>query len=152
VDQSTEARLARALDAADAAEVRAVIARLAQLADTDTDDFEEYLSLWAEDAVTVHPTDTAHGHAEILARSRELRRRAVQGPGTDSMHVITTQWVRVEGDEATSRSYWLFYGRAGEPSPELRAMGAYDDTLVRTAGGWKLRRRLVSHGVDPART
>jgi hypothetical protein len=72
----------------------------------------------------------------------------VQGPGTDSMHVNTTHWVRIEGDVATSRSYWLFYGRASQRSPELRAMGAYDDTLVRTPAGWKLRQRLVSHGVE----
>jgi ketosteroid isomerase-like protein len=130
---------------ADGSNVRNVIARLAQLADSDGDDFTEYLSLWAEDAVTVHPTDTARGHGEILARSQELRRRGVQGPGTDTLHLITTQWVRVEGDLATSRSYWLFYGDTSA-KPDLRAMGSYQDTLVRRDDGWKLSRREVSHG------
>src|SRR5436190_2006265 len=98
MNSETEQRLLRA---ADESEIRGVIARVAQLADTDTDDFEEYLSLWAADAVTIHPTDTAHGHGEILTRSRELRERKVQGPGTDTQHVSTTQWVRVDGDVAT---------------------------------------------------
>ena len=39
---------------ADELEVRNVIARVAQLADSDSDDFTAYLSLWADDAVTVH--------------------------------------------------------------------------------------------------
>jgi uncharacterized protein (TIGR02246 family) len=146
MDSATESRL---LLAADQAEIRNVIARLAQLADTDTDDFEEYLSLWSPDAVTVHPTDTAHGRDEILSRSLDLRARGVQGPGTDSQHVSTTQWVRVDGDTATSVSYWLFYGQASQPAPQLRAMGSYHDTLTRHDDGWKLSRRQVSHGQLP---
>jgi ketosteroid isomerase-like protein len=136
---------AEAARAADAAAVRNVVARVAQLADSDSDDFEAYLALWADDAVTVHPTDTARGHAEILARSVDLRRRGVQGPGTDTMHVSTTQFVEVTGDSARCVSYWLFYGRASG-TPELRAMGRYDDALVRRPDGWKLWRRQVSHG------
>jgi ketosteroid isomerase-like protein len=147
VDRTTEQRLERA---ADQAEVRNVIARLAQLADIDTDDFEEYLSLWAPDAVTVHPTDTAHGHAEILRRSVDLRRRGVQGPGTDTQHLSTTQWVHVDGDVADSVSYWLFYGGVSSEAPTVRAMGTYHDTLTRFDDGWKLSRRLVSHGQLPA--
>lgn len=131
--------------AADESAVRNVVARVAQLADSDTDDFEAYLALWADDAVTEHPTDTARGHAEILARSVDLRRRGVQGPGTDTVHVSTTQYVEVDGDEARCTSYWLFYGNASA-TPELRAMGRYDDTLVRRPDGWKLWRRHVSHG------
>jgi len=143
MNYETEERLARA---ADEAEVRNVIARVAQLADIDTDDFTEYLSLWSSDAVTIHPTDTARGHGEILTRSRDLRAKGVQGPGTDSQHVSTTQWVRIDGDVATSVSYWLFYGNASQPSPQLRAMGTYRDTLTRHRDGWKLSRREVSHG------
>ena len=131
---------------ADESAVRNVVARVAQLADSDTDDFEAYLALWAADAITVHPTDTARGHAEILARSVDLRRRGVQGPGTDTLHVSTTQWVEVEGDEARCTSYWLFYGNT-TGRPELLAMGRYDDVLVRRLEGWKLWRRQVSHGI-----
>jgi ketosteroid isomerase-like protein len=130
---------------ADESAVRNVVARVAQLADSDTDDFEAYLALWADDAVTVHPTDTARGHAEILARSVDLRRRGVQGPGTDTLHVSTTQWVDVDGDEARCTSYWLFYGNASG-KPDLLAMGRYDDVLVRRPDGWKLSRRHVGHG------
>jgi ketosteroid isomerase-like protein len=144
MDEATEARLLRA---ADETEIRNVIARLAQLADTDTDDFVEYLSLWAEDAVTIHPTDTAKGHQAIFDRSTELRRIGTQGPGTDTMHVNTTQWVKVDGDVARSRSYWLFYGNVSGHEPYVRAMGSYEDTLVRTPNGWKLARREVTHGV-----
>jgi ketosteroid isomerase-like protein len=138
----------RAARAADEAEIRNVVARVAQLADSDSDDFTEYLALWDAEAVTIHPTDTARGHDEIFARSVDLRRRGVQGPGTDSLHVSTTQWVKVDGDSATCRSYWLFYGNASG-TPELRAMGTYHDTLVRRPDGWKLARREVGHGAEP---
>jgi ketosteroid isomerase-like protein len=129
---------------ADEAEIRNVIAGLAHLADADSDDFEAYLSLWADDATTIHPEDQAHGHAEILERSRDLRRRRIQGPGTNTVHVNTTQWVRLDSsDVATSESYWQFYGSMNERPPKLLAMGLYRDTLHRTPSGWKVYRREV---------
>ena len=57
------------------------------------------------------------------------------------------QWVNVDGDVARSRSYWLFYGNVSAHGPVLRAMGSYEDTLVRTPSGWKVARREVTHGV-----
>jgi 3-phenylpropionate/cinnamic acid dioxygenase small subunit len=84
---------------------------------------------------------------EILRRSQDLRARKVQGPGTNTLHVITTTWVRsIEGDEAHVDSYWHFYGGVDQTSPTLLSMGRYDDLLRRTPGGWKLHRRLCTHG------
>jgi 3-phenylpropionate/cinnamic acid dioxygenase small subunit len=133
--------------AVDEAAIRNVIAKLAQMADADTDDFTEYLTCWTEDATTEHPTDAAHGHEEIRQRSLNLRAQGVQGPGANTLHVITTTWVRsVEGDEAHADSYWHFYGGCDQPLPTMRAMGRYDDLLRRTPDGWKMHHRICTHG------
>lgn len=131
----------------DESEIRNVVAKLAHMADADADDFGEYLSLWTEDATTIHPEDIAHGHEQILIRSRNLRERRVQGPGTNTLHLITTLWVRsIEGDDAYVDSYWQFYGDVDGPSPKLLSMGRYDDLLRRTPEGWKMHRRICTRG------
>ncbi len=136
---------------ADAA-IRNVLARIAQLADTG--DLDEYLTLFADDAVWAMPDNPAvgmvanekRGHVEIRAGAEERRASGLQGPGTDSRHVLTTISVDVESDDhATVRSYFMFYGSTST-QPVLRTMGQYDDVLVRGANGWQLQHRVITVG------
>ena len=99
------------------AEIRSLLARIAQLADTG--DLDEYLTLFTDDAVWAMPDNPAvgmvanekQGHAEIRAGAEERRASGLQGPGTDSRHVLTTIAVDVESDDrATARSYFMFFG------------------------------------------
>ena len=62
--------------------------------------------------------------------AREERRASgLQGPGTESRHVLTTIAVDVESDDrATARSYFMFFGSTST-TPTLRTMGQYDDVL-----------------------
>jgi ketosteroid isomerase-like protein len=131
-------------------EIRNLLARLAQLADAGQVD--EYLGLLTDDVVWAMPASPhldlpaseRRGHAEIAAGIRERAAAGLQGPGTGTMHVVTTTSVRLDGeDAATSHSSFLFYG-PGPSGPALRSMGRYHDTFRRTAGGWKLSRRTVS--------
>jgi 3-phenylpropionate/cinnamic acid dioxygenase small subunit len=134
------------------AEIRTVLARIAQLADTG--DLEEYLTLFTEDAVWGMPDNPAvgmtanekKGHAEILAGAQERRASGLQGPGTESRHVLTTIAIDVESeDRATARSYFLFFDSTSS-TPTLRTMGQYDDELVKGERGWQLARRRITVG------
>jgi 3-phenylpropionate/cinnamic acid dioxygenase small subunit len=134
------------------AEIRTVLARIAQLADTG--DLEEYLTLFTEDAVWGMPDNPAvgmtanekKGHAEILAGAQERRASGLQGPGTESRHVLTTIAIDVESeDRATARSYFMFFDSTST-TPALRTMGQYDDVLVKGERGWQLARRRITVG------
>ena len=134
------------------AEIRTVLARIAQLADTG--DLDEYVTLFTDDAVWAMPDNPTlgmpasekRGIADIRAGAEERRAGGVQGPGTNTRHVLTTTAVFVESDDrATARSYFQFYGSTTS-QPVLRNMGQYDDVLVRGAQGWQLAHRTITFG------
>jgi 3-phenylpropionate/cinnamic acid dioxygenase small subunit len=141
------------MTAADAdAEIRSLLARIAQLADTG--DLDEYLTLFADDAVWAMPDNPSlgmpasekRGIGEIRAGAEERRAGGVQGPGTNTRHVLTTTAVFVESDDrATARSYFMFFGSTAS-QPVLRNMGQYDDVLVRGERGWQLAHRTITFG------
>ncbi len=134
------------------AEVRSLLARIAQLADGG--ELDEYISQFTDDAVWAMPANplmgmdasTRRGHDEILAGVRERRGSGVQGPGTNTRHVITTTAVQVQdADHATARSYYLFFGDT-TTTPTLRTMGQYDDVFVRGEHCWQLAHRTITVG------
>jgi uncharacterized protein (TIGR02246 family) len=136
---------------ADDAEIRTLLARLAHLADSG--DLEAYLGLFTDDAAWVIPAIPQTGVAaserrgveEIAAGVRERREAGVQGPGSHTMHVVTTTAVDVQGDEAVAASTWLFLADTTS-APRVQAAGRYRDTLRRTADGWRLARREITAG------
>ena len=136
----------------DELEIRNLLAALAQLADRGT--VEEYLDLFAPDAVWVVPAIPQTGVAATELRGvdaigagvRERRAAGVQGPGTDTAHVVTTTVVRFEGDDtAVATSTWLFLTGTAT-TPRLQGVGRYTDTLGRTDAGWRLCRREIALG------
>lgn len=123
--------------------IRNLVARLAMLADDG--DLGEYAGLFADDALWEMPGNSIQGRDNLLAGAIERRSAGTVGPGSDTRHVITTQAVAVDGDEAISDAYWQFWvNTATEPSIAL--FGTYRDRLVRTDGGWKLAHRTISYG------
>ena len=134
------------------AEIRTLLARIAQLADTG--DLDEYLTCFTDDAVWAMPDNPAvgmkanakRGHAEIRQGAEERRASGLQGPGTDSRHVLSTVAIALESDvRATARSYFMFYGTTST-TPTLRTMGQYDDVLVKGEHGWQLAHRTITVG------
>jgi uncharacterized protein (TIGR02246 family) len=132
--------------------IRTVLARIAQLADQG--DLDEYVSLFTEDAVWGMPDNPSvgmlanekRGHAEIRAGAEERRASGLQGPGTNTRHVLTTIAVTLESDtRATVRSYFLFVVDTAT-TPSIRTMGQYDDVLVKQDGSWKLAHRTITPG------
>jgi len=152
VDPAIDSALLRRV--ADELEIRNVIARLAQLADTVPDeDLGDYMAMLTEDACwvvvadTVVPAQERRGQAEILAGVRERRAAGIQGPGTHQRHVVSTQVVEFESeDTAQSRCYCQTFQETDTSRPVPSLTVEYHDTLVRTAAGWKLRRRELIPG------
>ena len=68
------------------------------------------------------------------------------GPLDDSQHIISNHEVRIDGDTATSRCYLhaQHVRGAAEGGPNYIVAGRYEDELVRTAAGWRLRRRVLT--------
>jgi 3-phenylpropionate/cinnamic acid dioxygenase small subunit len=129
----------------DELEIRNLVARLAQTADDGT--LEEYAALYTEDAVwDGGPTfGLRRGIADILAGARERRAAGTSGPGAHTRHVLTTSAIRLSGDSAQVRSYFLFYVDCAK-APAVRVVGVYEDEMRRTATGWKLARRKIQPG------
>jgi 3-phenylpropionate/cinnamic acid dioxygenase small subunit len=133
-------------------EIRNVVARLAQTADTG--EVSEYIALFTTDAVWEMPDNPStglagsarQGHDDIATGVHERRGLGVQGPGSGTMHVITTISVEIHDDDnATARSYFLYYGTTSS-APTLLSMGRYHDAMRRTPTGWKLAHRTVLYG------
>jgi ketosteroid isomerase-like protein len=134
--------------------VRNVLARVAQLADLG--ELDEYLDLFADDAVWAMPANDVVGLAaserrgrdEIAAGVAERRAAGLQGPGAGTMHLVSTTAVVVgSADEATATSCFQFCstGAGGGPAT-LLSVGRYEDVLKRTDQGWKLARRSITLG------
>jgi len=132
----------------DDAAIRALVAELAVQADSGT--LEDYLALFTEDAVwemDAHPgrgipADHRTGHAEIAASVEQRRGLGVQGPGTGTMHHLTTVLLDVDGDEAMGHLYYQFAG-LNDGVPTIRTIGQYFDRYRRTGTGWKLAHRRI---------
>lgn len=123
--------------------IRNLLARLAQLADGD--DVDAYVELFAPDASWEMPGAPRTGRADIRAGSEARRAAGEVGRGSNSRHVVATIAVDVDGDRATSDSYWMFYVDTSN-APRLQAMGTYRDEFVRAGGRWQLARRQIGFG------
>lgn len=134
-------------------EIRNVLARLAQLADAGETD--AYVALLTDDVVWAMPENPAiglpaserHGRAEIATGQRERMAGGHQGPGSDTMHVVTTISVDVDlaGGTATAQSSFQYWATT-TTAPTIQNVGRYRDELRRTPDGWQLARRTITFG------
>jgi uncharacterized protein (TIGR02246 family) len=62
------------------------------------------------------------------------------------LHVTVDPIITVDGDTATQFVTLVVVGRPRKPGhqPKLVSSGRYEDTLVRTAKGWRFSRRLCT--------
>lgn len=133
-------------------EIRNVLAKLAHLADTG--DTAAYVDLLTDDVVWDVPANPATGLAasrragrdDVAAGQRERIAAGLQGPGSGTLHLVTTIAVDVHGDDdAVASSYFVFL-RSTAAVPTIAAAGRYDDALRRTDAGWKLAHRTITFG------
>ena len=116
----------------DAAAIRVVAERYFYAVDTRR--LDVLASCFAPDAVmTIHDGGrTMTGRDAIVDGFRHL-------PFTGSTHVLTSQDVTVEGDDASAHTLAVAFV-AGDGTVHTRGV-EYRDELVRTPVGWQIRRR-----------
>ena len=61
-----------------------------------------------------------------------------------TQHVMTNHLVTIEGDTASAHTFgqWRLVRHAAGDPPVWDGSGWYDDTLVRTPGGWRIAKRV----------
>ncbi len=123
----------------DDALIRSLIGRAAHLGDEGEPD--DYRDLYTADATWSMGESTQTGIEAIVEATRQRRVQKVSGPGTDTRHLVVPLHVNTEGDTGTAISYFLFFVNVAT-IPEVRMFGVYEDALVRTPAGWRIRHRL----------
>lgn len=121
---------------ADRLEIQELILRYTDAGDRAR--FEEFITVFAEDAEYVTPLWWTRGRAAILAA---LRREDLSFfgavPPTFMRHHLTTSRIILTGpDSATARTYFLNYSDIGPDHS-----GIYVDTFRRQDGAWLIARR-----------
>jgi ketosteroid isomerase-like protein len=101
--------------------------------------FEKLAALFAADGEWVAPYRSVRGPAEIAA----WLTRSVP-PSPRRMHYVMNSVIAVTGDEADAKSNYLVMVE-GPDGPVPSVCGTYADALVRTADGWRFRRRELIH-------
>lgn len=126
---------------ADELEIRNVIAKLAIHADDGNS--AAFISCLAED---IHWQNRANPERPpIIGRTAfeavTKMTGASMGPGSGSIHTVPTSVITLNGDTATVKSYLMYFPNIlAKPEPSCRI---YNDTYVRTPGGWKLSVRYI---------
>ena len=126
---------------ADEVEIGKLLVRLAQTADDS--DLNDYVELFTEDGAWTGPSgETRVGHTDIMAGAQERRDAGVQGPGTNTFHLVSNVNIQVNGDSATGKSYFHYY-RDVHDVPQIRSMGVYRDEFRRTPQRWRMAKRVI---------
>lgn len=104
----------------------------------DTRDVERFLTCFTPDAHWYSDVHDARGHDQI---AEALRRTIALLDATQ--HVATNFEVTLDGDRAHMRSCYIATHVRAPLEPFVLA-GAYDDVLVKTADGWRIRERRLT--------
>jgi 3-phenylpropionate/cinnamic acid dioxygenase small subunit len=136
---------------ADRAEIQEVAYRY--ITALDTRDADLYVSVFTEDAEYDVEGQVYRGHEQLrgiiegLQRSREAA-IAEGRPVVDLYHTNINPVIELVGaNEARFQAYWQTLRRAEDNSMRIGGMGRIEDTLVRTAAGWKIKTRVLTNFV-----
>ncbi len=115
----------------------------------DTRDLETYSKLFAKEGTWSGGIGSAKGPDGIRAM---LEKAFAKAPPFDpkkvrSFHMMTNFAIKLDGDRATARSKWTFFGRTDDNKLEPRLAGHYDDTFIRENGQWKILSRTAPHDI-----
>jgi ketosteroid isomerase-like protein len=108
----------------------------------DRRDFAAYSRLFTEDGEWLGNLGAAKGPAEI----EQLLIRTLEGWSGEenaNLHLVDNARIDVRGDRATAESVWVYITHDEESRPVLSLIGHYDDEIVRTADGWRFKRRVA---------
>jgi len=123
----------------------------------DWQDPEAYAATFTEDGELVSAIATTKGRDGLRAEVVKMHENdiAAQTPGLfpfSRRHVITSLVLRVDGNRATGRAYWIGYINDNpERSPVLESYGHYEDELAKVNGEWLFTRRQIFNEDIPDR-
>jgi 3-phenylpropionate/cinnamic acid dioxygenase small subunit len=132
----------------DRADIEAVLVRYAT--GIDRRDWSLFRSIWSEDV------DADYGRIGHFRNADEITDFMVASHERmgSTWHRLSNFAIDVDGDAASARTYVHAVLNVDKEDPEawLDVIGHYDDTLVRTAGGWKIARRRTGRArmIGPA--
>ena len=123
-------------------EIRNLICRIAQLADSGP--IEEYLKQFTEDAVWGGGRHAQiKGHKAIGDYALTRKQKGYMGPGTQTMHKVSTSYIEVSGERASGKSVYHYYCDVDTLNPRLGSLGVYSDSFQKVAGVWLLAKRII---------
>jgi hypothetical protein len=134
---------AAALTPQDYLEIQQLVARYAYALDTGADNGNAYADLFAPDGEFVLPTGPMKGREALSAFGRS---GFVDGhkPANGVAHFIMNHVVEPSPEGATGKEYVVLVniGEGGKPGGEFSNIGGhYEDVYVKTAQGWRFKRR-----------
>lgn len=142
-DQSVEARV-QALE--DTEEIRRVLLDYCRF--MDGKEFAACAALFAQDGEFVVPFGSSRGPEAIEATMEGMRGRDVGAEAGDDFHISTNHIIDVEGDTATSTSFFLFTTVSDDGWPQTPGFGHYEDVLTREDGRWRFQSRKVLPDIE----
>jgi 3-phenylpropionate/cinnamic acid dioxygenase small subunit len=121
----------------------------------DTRNWDLFRTCFTDDCVCDYdPVGPREGYADFEA----LARGYVE-PLAATQHLVTNHVIEISGDTATARSY-AHAMHVSATGAQFVIAGAYEDELVRTSDGWRIRHRKfpiswwsgdpAAIGLDPA--
>jgi ketosteroid isomerase-like protein len=132
----------------------------------DTADPEAYASLFTPDAYLEVDGKPYKGREAIQGLIRDMRKRlGIEQLPADARgrrfgpirHILSNLIVDVQGDRATSESYWTEIITSGKDNrgigkpPSVLKMGRYEDELVKLNGKWLYSRRIITGDLQMSR-
>lgn len=108
----------------------------------DSHSWDLFEQVFTDDIRTeLGPASAAWTSRDQLIEAFDLFHRTLDGHA----HLMMGHLVHVDGDKAYSFTYgtWLLIRYAAEGGPTWTGTGWYDDELVRTDNGWRIKHRIA---------
>jgi hypothetical protein len=148
VAQSRPASAPRALTALDYIEIQQLVAKYAKAIDACSNNGYDYADLFTPDGAFVPSFDGKPGTPiqgrEKLAEVSGGGSRVCKNVGWIEQgvrHLYVNHIITPTAEGATGTVDMLMIGLGGDPN-KIQYDGYYEDTYVRTAGGWRFKQRL----------
>ena len=81
------------------------------------------------------------GRAKGRDQIKAVMTKSLAGAPGNSIHIISSPAVTLDGDRATSVVMWTVIRRDADGTPSLGMIGRHVDELVRERGRWRFQRR-----------
>jgi len=126
----------------DREEIRALLKEYART--LDARDLRAYSLLFSREGSWSGGSGSATGPEAIQGMLEKALddNRSPHGPAL--YHLTSDPAISLDGDRATSTSFWMHVRRDEDNAPTIPTLGQYDDVFVREDGRWRFLERRTS--------